>query len=474
MSAIQIQNKAGISISDICQMFAIIDIETCGGKFEYQKGRIIEIAIVVHDGLSVVKSFSSLINPECFIAPNFTRISGITNEMVADAPKFHEVAKDILEFTEGCVFVAHNVSFDYSFIRDEFASLGYKYHRDTICTVRLSRKLLPGKDSYSLGKLCDSLGIKIENRHRALGDAEATAKLFDLLLEAKATHPVYKNQGAEELMIRRIDKIKQYILNKIPETTGVYYFLNNKQEILYIGKSTNMYNRAINHFNSAENKGKKLLNELFNVDFIETGSELIALLHENKEIKSHKPQFNTRQKADVFTHAIDYFLNNESIVTFKIVPYDDAQNPLLSFASIGAAREKLEYLLDEHNLCLRYCSLTSEDAICFNHQIKKCNGICAGEESVEDYNFRAKRIVQQFTYVNADFMILGKGRALDENSFVLILNNRYAGYGYLLKDIAYSSKDAIQEACLETIYHPDADHIIKSWMGRNKFEVKVF
>jgi DNA polymerase-3 subunit epsilon len=464
----------GDSFSDICHMFAIVDIETCGGKFEFQKGRIIEIAIVVHDGLSVVKSFSSLINPECYIAPNFTRISGITNEMVADAPKFHEVAKDILEFTEGCIFVAHNVNFDYSFVRDEFASLGYKYRRDTICTVRLSRKFLPGKDSYSLGKLCASLGIEVQNRHRALGDAEATAKLFDILLEVKSTHPVYKNQGAEALMVRRIDKIKQYILNKIPETTGVYYFLNNKQEILYIGKSTNMYNRAINHFNPAENKGKKLLNELSNVDFVETGSELIALLLENKEIKAHKPEFNTRQKADVFTHAIDYFINEEEILTFKIVAHEEAKQPLLSFTSMAAAREKIEYLLDEFSLCLRYCSLTSEDAVCFNHQIKKCNGICAGEEAVEDYNFRAQKLVNQFTYDNPNFMILGKGRTTEEKSFVLILNQRYGGYGYLIKDQSYSNVEDIRAACIETVYHPDADHIINSWMSRNKFEVKVF
>jgi DNA polymerase-3 subunit epsilon len=145
----------------------------------------------------------------------------------------------------------------------------------------------------------------------------------------------------------------------------------------------------------------------------------------------------------------------------------------LSFTSIGAAREKLEYLLDEHSLCLRYCSLTLEDAICFNHQIKKCNGICAGEEAVEDYNFRAKKIVQQFTYERPDFMILAKGRNADENSFVLILNNRYAGYGYLTKDEMYSDKESILQACKEKVYHPDADHIIKSWMSRNKFDVKV-
>ncbi len=130
-------------------MFAIIDIETCGSKYEYKRGRIIEICIAVHDGLQVIEKWSTLINPECYISSYFTKISGITNEMVAAAPKFHEVANKIIELTEGNIFVAHNVNFDYGFIKDEFNSLGYKFKRETLCTVRLSRKLLPGKLSYS-------------------------------------------------------------------------------------------------------------------------------------------------------------------------------------------------------------------------------------------------------------------------------------------------------------------------------------
>jgi DNA polymerase III subunit epsilon len=216
-------------------VFAIIDIETCGGKFEFRKGRITEICIVRHDGLAVVDVFTTLINPECQIIPYFTKITGITNDMVADAPKFHEVAQKILELTEGCVFVAHNVSFDYSFIRDEFHSLGYTYKRETLCTVRLSRKLIPGKISYSLGHLCAALGIEIFGRHRAEGDAVATAQLFELLLRLKADHPQYKNQGVTELMTRKVDKIKEYILKKVPEACGVYYFLNKEHEIIYIG-----------------------------------------------------------------------------------------------------------------------------------------------------------------------------------------------------------------------------------------------
>src|SRR6185312_15849367 len=202
-------------------MFAIVDIETCGGKFVYPYGRIIEIAIVVHDGLQVVERFSSLVNPRCHISGTYSNISGITNEMVADAPQFHQIAKKVIELTEDRVFVAHNVGFDYSFIKEEFAFLGYKFRRDTLCTVRLSRKLLPKRISYSLGHLCASLNIPIEGRHRALGDAEATAKLFDLLLRIKNDHPQYKNMGVDELMTRRIDKIKAYILKKLPEECGV-------------------------------------------------------------------------------------------------------------------------------------------------------------------------------------------------------------------------------------------------------------
>lgn len=167
-------------------MFAIIDIETCGGKFNFPNGRITEICILIHDGLSVVEKFTTLVNPECNISPIYTNITGITNQMVADAPKFHQIAKHIHRLTDERIFVAHNVSFDYNFVKGEFASLGFNFEREKLCTVQMSRKLLPGHKSYSLGNLCQSLGIPNNSRHRAEGDAEATAQLFDLLLQMKS------------------------------------------------------------------------------------------------------------------------------------------------------------------------------------------------------------------------------------------------------------------------------------------------
>ena len=161
-------------------MYAVVDIETSGGRAQID--RITEIAIYIHDGEKIVEEFSTLINPETFIPPFITRLTGINNDMVATAPKFYEVAKKIVLMTEGRLFVAHNAPFDYRFIQEEFKRLGYNYQRQTMCTVRMSRKIIPGMGSYSLGNLCQTLGITINNRNRAAGDALATTKLLELLL----------------------------------------------------------------------------------------------------------------------------------------------------------------------------------------------------------------------------------------------------------------------------------------------------
>ncbi len=448
-------------------MFAIIDIETCGGKFEFQRGRITEICILVHDGLQVVDSFTTLINPECNISPYFTSLTNITNDMVANAPKFHEVAKKIIEMTEGCIFVAHNVGFDYSFIKAEFASLGYTYKRDTLCTVRLSRKLIPGKISYSLGHLCAALGIEIFGRHRAEGDAVATAQLFDLLIRLKSDHPQYKNMGVEEIMTRRIDKIKQYILNKLPEECGVYYFLNKNQEIIYIGKSTNMYLRAQSHFNTKEKKGLKMLNDLYNVDFVLTGSELIALLLEAEEIKKHQPKYNRMRKSETFTHCIDWFVDKQGIINFKIVEFEESENSILTFTSYSSARERLEKWIEEQTLCLRYCELTSENSVCFNHQIKTCNGICANEEDVEVYNLRARKILDTLILKNKNFIIYDKGRQAEERSLILVEEGKYKGYGYIDSTNQIVSEEELKYVATPKKYYPDCDDLVRGWMKSN-------
>ena len=165
-------------------MYAIIDIETTGQASA--TGKITEVAIYIHDGFEITGSFTSLVNPECYIPGFITNLTGIDNEMVRNAPKFYEIAREIVELTQDKIFVAHNVSFDYRFIQEEFKRLGYTYERNTMCTVRMGRKFIPGHKSYSLGKICEELGISINGRHRAAGDALATVKLFELILARKA------------------------------------------------------------------------------------------------------------------------------------------------------------------------------------------------------------------------------------------------------------------------------------------------
>jgi len=452
-------------------MFAIIDIETCGGKFDFRRGRITEICIVKHDGLSVTEVFTTLINPECHISNYFSGLTGITNEMVANAPKFHEVAKKIITLTENCIFVAHNVSFDYGFIKEEFASLGYAYKRETLCTVRLARKLIPGRISYSLGHLCAALGIEIFGRHRAEGDAVATAELFNRLLALKAIHPQYKNMGVDELMVRRVDKIKSYVLNKLPETCGVYYFLNKDKQIMYIGKSTNMYNRAISHFGTDTKKHKQLLHELTNVDYVETGSELIALLLEADEIKTHQPRFNRMRKNVDVSHTLSWFVSENGALALKISPFDEAEQAILSFATYSSARARLDSWIEEYTLCLTYCGLTSPDAICFNHQIKNCNGICAGEESIETYNERVKKLIDKHAYPHADFLIMDKGRRPDERSVILIEKGKYAGFGYFDQTAQFSHPESLREVIQKRNWHPDADLLVRHFIREKRCKI---
>ncbi len=275
-------------------MFAIVDIETTGGSPIAEK--ITEIAIVVHDGEKPVNEFCTLINPEKKIPYFISGLTGITNTMVSDSPKFFEVAKKIIELTKDCILVAHNASFDYQFIRNEYKRLGYNYSREKICTVQLSRKLMPGLNSYSLGKLCSTLNIHNSARHRAGGDAEATTRLFEYLLKISTNKELNYN------ILSCIDKkiihpnLSVEKIHNLPDETGVYYFYNDNNELVYIGKSKNIKTRVMSHFrNNNTKKAIEMRNEIANIDYELTGSELIALLKESHEIKIHKPLYNRAQ-----------------------------------------------------------------------------------------------------------------------------------------------------------------------------------
>ena len=280
-------------------MYAIIDIETTGGS--PRKERITEIAVFIYDGEKIIDEFSSLVNPERNIPYFITNLTGITNEMVSDAPKFYEIAKEIVEITEGKTLVAHNARFDYSFIRQEFKNLGYSFKRNLLDTVSLSRRLFPGFSSYGLGNLCKELGIEINNRHRASGDALATVKLFELLLQASET-----DYNSDIITNSKISKLNVALdinkLQKLPEEPGVYYFYNENNNLIYIGKSKNIHQRVMTHLsNNSSKRAMQMRDETADIDFELTGNELIALLKESEEIKLNKPRFNRAQRRTGYT-----------------------------------------------------------------------------------------------------------------------------------------------------------------------------
>ena len=293
-------------------------------------------------------------------------------------------------------------------------------------------------------------------------------------MELKSLNPQFKNKGVDELMTRRIDKIKEYILKKLPEECGVYYFLNKEGEIIYIGKSVNVYNRAISHFNSKEHKSKKMLNELYNVDFIPTDSELIALLLEAEEIKKHKPKFNRARKADQFTHCIDWFRDSDGIINFRLTTFEESENPLISFVTYSSARERLEQCIDDFKLCLKYCHLTSDDSICFNHQIKKCNGICAGEEEIAEYNKRAQEILNNIIFKENHFALIDHGKHNEERSIILVENGHYVGYGYIDKAASFSTIEECKDYIKKAEFYPDSDDLIKGYLKNNRLKTVVF
>jgi DNA polymerase-3 subunit epsilon len=453
-------------------VYAIIDIETCGGKYISGSGKITEICIVIHNGTQVINKFTSLVNPECYISGYYTQITGITNAMVADAPKFYEISKQIVELTTNCVFVAHNVSFDYNFIKNEFAALGYNYNREQLCTVKLSRKLLPGFSSYSLGVLCDELGIANNARHRAEGDALATAQLFDILLSAKNNNSEYAHLPLTEIYTG-IKKLRPLILEQTPPLCGVYYFMNENDEVIYVGKSINMYQRAVSHFASKEAKTKLMINELHTVKHTVTGSEAVALLLESNEIKALQPKYNRLRKTECFTHSINYQTNTEGIITLSITTIDKATNPLGAFANATKAKNHLELLLDEYNLCQTYCASTNGVSMCFNHQIKKCNGICVGEESAEEYNVRVQKIIDKNSFNPKHFFVIDTGRNPNENALIMVLNGKYYGFGYVDKEEQITNREQLMEYISNTTYFDDANQLLRSWITENKIKINV-
>ena len=443
-------------------MYAIIDIETTGGSAVYE--RITEIAIFIYDGEKVVDQFVSLVNPGRPIPYFISKLTGINDQMVENAPSFEQLASKIDQITKECYFVAHNVSFDYNFVKEEFRRIGIDFERKTLCTVRLSRKLIPGKRSYSLGNLCQEIGISVKDRHRASGDALATVKLFSLLLTAD---PSLANQVFQRLP----NGMPQQLLERLPESIGVYYFYDENNNLIYIGKSINIREKVISHlFIQSGKKAHEMKNQIHNIDFELTGSDLIAQLKESDEIKQNRPLYNRTQRRTVAGYGIDVVIDENGYQSLNVIMNSSINIPHASFSSKAIAQQELEALTEKYFLCKKINKLYETSGACLQHNLGVCLGACIGKEKSDSYNQRVRESIKQFEYIHQNMVILDKGRTLNEKSVVLIENGKFLGFGFV--DLTYfeGSIDEFKDCIKQHVDNRDIQKIINSYLLKKKVE----
>ena len=416
------------------RLYAVVDIETTGNGYKGQK--ITEISIFIFNGEKVLDEYTTLVNPEAPIPPFITNLTGITQAMVRNQPKFYEIARKVEEITKNCIFVAHNVNFDYNIIQAEFKNLGFDWKRKKLCTVRLTRKIIPGLKSYSLGNICVDENIPINGRHRARGDVEATVELFRRLIKRDDNFIINSFLNPKSRQATLPPLLDKTVVDNLPEKHGVYYFKNTAKEIIYVGKANNIKQRVISHFYDKKKKEISMCLETANISFTETGSELLALLHESSEIKQHYPKYNRAQRRAGEAVGLFSYEDQKGIIHLAYNRLKLAPNPMMKYYSVAECRNHLELLCKEFELCPKYCHLQTNVSSCFHFQLKECKGVCCNKETVDDYNIRVKKAIKSVGIGAENLVIKENGRTETEVGFALILNGIYLGFGYLDKEQA--------------------------------------
>lgn len=456
-------------------MYAIVDIETTGGYAENH--RITEVAIYHHDGIQVTNTFHTLINPGRNIPFYITGLTGITTEMVLDSPGFEEIAEEIFRQLEGKIFVAHNAHFDYSFLKKEFEQVGINWQSKKLCTVRLSRKIIPGLRSYSLGSLAESLGIEISNRHRAGGDAAATVKIFDQLLHRDRDGYIVKalkRNSGETILPPNLPKEE---FDRLPALPGVYYFQNARGNVIYVGKAINIKKRIAGHFtgDAREWSRSKIRNEIHHVSYELTGNELIALILESQEIRRLWPKYNQSQKFRVEEWGIFDYEDRNGYLRFSVNVVSKGSRPLIRFSSKGEAWNFLWEKVRDFELCPKLSGLQISKGLCFDYQSGGCHGACMGIESVKEYNSRVEKSILAFKDEGETVAIIGKGRNTEEQSLVLVEKGSYVGFGFFDREASISDFESAKNYIKRSVETRIVQNLVNSYITNPRgAEVVVF
>jgi DNA polymerase-3 subunit epsilon len=425
-------------------MYAIVDIETTGG-YAAAHG-ITEISIHVFDGQKVVEIYETLVNPQQPIPYYIKSMTAITDEMVKDAPQFEEVANKVYELLHDKIFVAHNVNFDYSFIKSHLAANNFILNSKKLCTVRLSRKIFPGLASYSLGNLCHSLGITINDRHRAGGDTEATVKVFQLLLQNDKELVIEKSlrKGSKEQVLP--PNVPKDHFEQLPYTPGVYYFHNEKGKIIYVGKAKNIRYRVNSHFsNNSESRQKQnFLRYIHGISFQPCATELMAHILESTEIKKLWPVFNYSQKNAERVYGIYLYEDQNGYYRLAIEKNKKHLKPVHTFHYLTDGHSILRKLIREYNLCPKLCFLQRDGAVCEGIKEKYCLGACEQEENIHEYNGRVEKAIESLS-TKPTFAIIDNGLRAEEQSCILVWEGKFYGMGYISSDIQISDPQELKD-----------------------------
>lgn len=443
-------------------MFAIVDIETTGGHADLNG--ITEIAIFIHDGTRVIDSYTTLLNPGVHIPLFIEGYTGITNQMVEHAPAFEEVSEKVYELLHDKVFVAHNVNFDYSFIKHQLSKSGYEWTPRKLCTVRLSRRLFPGYKSYSLGNLCNAMGIPLQNRHRAFGDASATATLFDRILQADTSHETingFLKKGSKEANLPPNLPKEQF--EALPAGPGIYYFYDEKGKIIYVGKAINIRKRVLSHFsgNNLSAKRQDFMREIHHVSFESTATELMALILESIEIKKHWPKHNKSQKQLEFSYGLYDYEDQNGYIRLCIDRARKHIQPLHTYRKLADAFNHLQQVVLEFNLCPKLCMIGKGKDPCQALQAGCCSGACQLEEQAETYNARVQAAIRELTSKES-YAIIDEGLRKDEVSCILVDEGRFYGMGYVNNTIVLTDPDVLKDR----ITPQKGNYFIQDLVGR--------
>lgn len=445
--------------------YAIVDIETTGGNAG--GSRITEIAILIHDGTDIIDRFETLVNPKKEIPLPIFALTGITNEMVAHAPVFDDIAEKVAEMLTDRIFVAHNVNFDYSFVRHQLEEAGFKWTARKLCTVRAARKIRPGLASYSLGNLCQSLDIPIENRHRAGGDAEATAILFSRLLD-------WDDEGEIKRMIKKTAQDQRLPPNlppadfeQLPEKPGVYYFYNQAKKVIYIGKAVNLKKRVASHFSGHKITPQRqhFLRDIHGISFEICGTELMALLLECNEIKTQWPAYNRALKRFEPKYGLYQYEARNGFMYLAIGKLSRFQTCIESFNAIYDGINLLRSLAEQFDIDHRFCKYGVE-----SEALPKA--ALADLPDLDSHNGQIEEAVTFYLNSRQSFGIIDKGRTPEEHSCIWVENGHFYGMGYMASDVVLAEPSEIKNYVTHYRSNQYSMHLIAAYA--KKYPSKVF